>query len=101
MHAGLAFGREWTVGGGTWACWLVATLAVGWVEDTQGTCDSGKRRQWRTASWEGPRSRDGWKEGLVKQLEKEQLEANWTWNRDSFKKREWTGELNRAAGPES
>lgn len=76
LDAGLAFGREWTVGGGTWAWWLVATLEAGRLVDAQGTCDSGKRGRWRAEPWEGLRSREGWKVGLTKQSQKEQLEAS-------------------------
>lgn len=78
LDAGLACGREWTmVGGGTWACWLVATLEAGQLEDAQGMCDSGKRGRWWAEPWEGLRSRDGWKGGLTKkQLQKVQVEAS-------------------------
>lgn len=76
LDAGLAFGREWTVGGGTWAWWLVATLEAGRLVDAQGMCDSGKRGRWRAEPWEGLRSREGWKVGLTKQSQKEQSEAS-------------------------
>lgn len=84
-------------GGGTWTSWLVGTVEVGRVEDAQGMCVSGTRGQLRAEPWEGPRFRDGWKEELMKSLEKEHLEVNWNWNKE---RREQTMALNRALGPE-
>lgn len=75
----------------------MGTVEAGRVEDAKGMCVSGTRGQLRAEPWEGPRFRDGWKEELMKSLEKEHLEVNWNWNSE---RREQTMELNRALGPE-
>lgn len=51
----------------------MGTVDVGIVEDAPGTCVLGKRGHPRAEACVGPSFRDGWKEEIMKQLEREQL----------------------------